>query len=54
MEIERGSVPSLKITFQRDGLQVLEKEFLGCKTSKRPGEDLHFKRQEKNLQWQVF
>ena len=37
------------ITFQRDGSQVLEKEFLGGNTGDRLGGDLQFKRAEKEF-----
>lgn len=34
-------------TFQMDGFQALGKTFLGCKTSKNLGENLHLKETEK-------
>ena len=40
---------SLMITFQRNGSQVLEKEFLGGNTGDRLGGDLQFKRAEKEF-----
>lgn len=36
----------LMITFKGDDSQVLTKMFLGCKTDKRLGEDLHLKDKE--------
>lgn len=37
------------VTFQRDGSQVLEKEFLGGNTSDKLGGGLQFKRAEKEF-----
>lgn len=35
--------------FQKDGSQVLKKQYLSCKTGKRQGEDLHLKGTEKQF-----
>lgn len=43
------ALSSLMITFQMDGSQVLEKEFLGGNTGDKLGGDLQFKRAEREF-----